>query len=76
MFRKIVKIEKAEDLTVHLPEEYLNKEVEVSAVEVEEKETDERTRKRKSASDAIAFFKTIQTDLSHFKFNREEANAR
>ena len=76
MYRKILKIEKTEDLTIQLPNEYLNKEVEVLALEVNDERFNELTEKRKAAKEAIEFFKTIQTDMSNFKFDRDEANER
>jgi hypothetical protein len=75
MYRKILKIEKAEDLNIKLPDEYLNKEVELLALEVNEG-IDELIDKRKAAKEAIAFFNTIEIDMSNFKFDRDEANER
>ncbi len=72
MFRKIIKIEKEEDLTVELPKEYLHKEIEVTAEEVE----DVFAEKRKLAKEATDFFNSISVDMSNFKFNRDEANER
>ncbi len=76
MYRKILKIEKTEDLTIQLPKEYLNKEVEVLALDVTDETIDELAEKRKAAKEAIDFFNTIQIDMSNFKFDRDEANER
>ena len=73
MYRKIIEAEKKEDLTIQLPAQYLNKRVEVIAFELEEPSEKSGT---KDFSDAIAFFDSIQVDMSDFKFNREEANER
>ena len=73
MYRKIFKAESKEDLKVELPEEYLNKQVEVIAFQVE----DEYFHiKQKKAKEAIEYFNTIEIDMSNFKFDRNEANAR
>ena len=73
MYRRIFKAESKEDLLVELPSEYLNKEIEVLAFQVGH---DDYVIKKEQAKEAIAFFNTMQTDMSNFKFNREEANER
>ncbi len=73
MYRKVFKAEKADDLQIKLPDEYLHKQVEVIAFEVFDKEARE---KRKQVDEAIAFFNNTSVDMSDFKFNRDEANAR
>lgn len=73
MYRKIIKAEKEDDLNIQLPKEYLNKEVEVIAFEVEERND---AIKRKEIEEAIAFFRSVSVDMSDFKFNRDEANER
>lgn len=76
MYRKILKIEKAEDLTIQLPEEYLNKEVEILALEVNDGGIDDLIEKRKAAKKATDFFRTINVDTTGYKFDRNEANER
>ncbi len=73
MFRKIFKAESKKDLLVELPAEYLNKQVEVIAFQVDEEDF---FVKKQQAKEAIDFFNTIQADMSDFKFDRDEANAR
>ena len=73
MFRKIIKVEKEEDLKIELPKEYLHKEVEITAEEVDDTAVAE---KRKLAKEAIDFFNSISVDMSNFKFDRDEANER
>ena len=72
MYRRIIKVVKEDDLQMQLPKEYLNKEVEVIAFELNE--NDEQEKKRQEVNEAIAFFKSISVDISDFKFNRDEAN--
>ena len=72
MYRKIIDVKKLEDLLIQLPSRYLNKRIELIAVEL--KEPSEKNEK--DISEAIAFFNSIQVDMSDFKFNREEANER
>ncbi len=73
MYRKIIKVEKEEDLRIELPKEYLNKEVEVTASEIEDASYEQ---KRKNVKEAIDFFNKISVDMSNFKFDRDEANER
>jgi hypothetical protein len=73
MYRKKLKIEKAEDLNIQLPKEYLNKEVELTVLDVNEATTNSTEN---DFEDAMKFFDSIQIDMSNFKFNREEANER
>ena len=72
MYRRIIKASKEDDLQIQLPKEYLNKEVEVIAFELDE--NDEQEKKRQEVNEAIAFFKSISVGMSDFKFNRDEAN--
>lgn len=72
MYRKVFKVEKEEDLQIKLPDDYLNKEVEVIVNEVD----DVMKQKRKDVEEAIKFFNSISVDMSDFKFNRDEANER
>ena len=52
-----------------IPDNFIGKEIEVLAFEIEKKINDLKGSKRKS-------FDAIKLDLSGFKFNREEANER
>jgi hypothetical protein len=76
MYRKVFIAENPEDLNVRLPDEYLHKGIEVIAFDIEEAREEIRANKRLAAAKAIEFFKTIQIDLSGFKFDRDEANER
>ena len=73
MYRKIFKAESKEDLSIKLPDEYLNKNIEVIAFQVGD---DDYAVKKQNAKEAIEFFNTLQVDMSNFKFDRDEANAR
>lgn len=73
MYRKIFKAESKEDLRVELPEEYLNKHVEVLAFQVDD---EDYLVKKQNLKEAFAFFNSMQVDMSNFKFDRDEANAR
>lgn len=73
MYRKIIDVVNEENLFIQLPKEYLNKQVEVIAFEVEN--TNEKVDKKKF-NDAMAFFDTLNVDMSNFKFDRDEANNR
>jgi hypothetical protein len=73
MYRKIIDVVNEENLFIQLPKEYLNKQVEVIAFEVEN--TNEKVDKKKF-NDAMAFFDTLNVDMSNFKFDRDEANER
>lgn len=73
MYRKIFKAESEEDLLVKLPGEYLNKEIEVIAFQLSE---EDYAVKKQRAKEAIEFFDTLNVDMSNFKFDRDEANAR
>ena len=73
MYRKIIDVVNEENLFIQLPKEYLNKQIEVIAFEVEN--TNEKVDKKKF-NDAMAFFDTLNVDMSNFKFDRDEANER
>ena len=73
MYRKIIDVVNEENLFIQLPKEYLNKQVEVIAFEVEK--INEKVDKKKF-NDAMAFFDTLNVDMSNFKFDRDEANKR
>lgn len=75
MYRKVFKVEKEEDLQIKLPDDYLQKEVEVIAFEIKS-ETSPNEGEVTDFSDAEAFFDKFQIDMSNFKFNRDEANER
>lgn len=72
MYHKIFIANQPNDLTIKLPDEYLNKEVEVIAFEVSR----DKDVKQKDVDDAIAFFNTLSVDMHGFTFNRDEANER
>lgn len=73
MYRKIIDMVSEEKLSVQLPKEYLNKQVEVIAFELNnhvEKTSDS------DFTNAIAFFDSLNVNMNNFKFNRDEANQR
>ncbi len=77
MFRKII-IPESANISLLLPENFIGKQVEVIAFKVD----DEKINEQKSDEDKYAwknakdFFDAHRIDLSHFEFNREEANER
>ena len=75
MYRKIFKVEKEEDLRIELPREYLRKEVEVIAFQVEE-ETGKVPEESMDFQEAVKFLDSIKADMSTFKFDRDDANQR
>ncbi len=74
MYRKVINAKSANDLLIELPDEYLNKQIEVIAFEVANENPE--TTNTKDFSDAETFFNKFQIDMSNFKFNRDEANER
>lgn len=85
MFRQIIHPENKSELVVHLPEEFIGKEVEVNVNEVKKKKkkTLRAPKKRltgkaraKAIEKLFAWTEKHGVDMSNFKFNREEANAR
>ena len=69
MLRQIV-IPSSSNHTVILPETYYGKRVMVTVSALDEK------MENLTKAEARAFFNSIQVDMSSFKFDREEANAR
>ena len=76
MYRKVFVAESPAHLTINLPIEYLHKGVEVIAFEVKEDLGFVDLAKKEAALKAVQFFKTLQIDMSDFKFDRDEANER
>ena len=85
MFRQIIHPENKSELVVHLPEEFIGKEVSVEANEVKtKKKKPVKVAKKRLTGKARA--KAVEklftwgakhgVDMRNFKFNREEANAR
>ncbi len=72
---KYFKAENNDDLLVKLPEEYLYKQVEVIAFQVQDN-TAETSDEKNDLDEAMKFFDSIHADMSNFKFNRDEANER
>ncbi len=72
MYRKVFVANDTADLTIQLPEEYLNKEIEIIAFQLRDIEM-ERQKKLEAARQ---MFRENAVDLTNFKFNREEANER
>ena len=75
MYRKIFRAERKEDLSIELPGEYLNKNIEVIAFQVVD-DAAARVNKKADMAEAMKFFDSMHADLSNFKFNRDEANER
>lgn len=75
MYRKIFKAESKKDLLVELPDEYLNKQVEVIAFQLNEDNITPAGEKA-DLDEAFKFFDSIHADMSTFKFDRDEANER
>ncbi|MFP5039733.1 hypothetical protein [Parasediminibacterium sp. JCM 36343] len=73
MYRKIIDVLSEDNLQVQLPKEYLNKQVEVIAFELDE---DIKGKPAKEFDEAISFFDSLNVDMRNFKFNRDEANER
>jgi len=73
MYRKIIDVVNEENLFIQLPKEYLNKQVEVIAFELGGNTNEIDDKKFK---EAMAFFSTLNVDMSNFKFDRDEANER
>lgn len=76
MYRKVFVAENANDLNVTLPLSYLHKGVEVIAFEVDSDSDTSDSQKRNASVAAVQFFKSIQIDMSNFRFDRDEANER
>ncbi|MEO8824071.1 MAG: hypothetical protein ABI366_10910 [Ginsengibacter sp.] len=70
MFREIV-IPTDTTQTIEFPEEFIGKQVEIIAFPVGEKEASQFKRE-----EAFKFWKKHSIDMSHFKFDRNEANER
>ncbi|HEX8316564.1 MAG TPA: hypothetical protein VF609_16295 [Flavisolibacter sp.] len=69
MFKQIVEA-KGEEITIRLPKELADKKVEVVVQEWK----DSSYRNDMSFEEAKAYFQSLAADLSHYKFNRGEAN--
>ena len=85
MYRQIIHPENKSELVVHLPEEFIGKDLEVNVNEVKKKKKKPmKTAKKKLTGKArekaleklFAFCREHAVDMSNFKFDREEANAR
>jgi len=62
-----------QNISIHLPESYVGKTVEIIAFEVNESEV---TAKKRTMEEITNFYKGMQLDLSTYKFDRDEANER
>lgn len=56
---------------LNLPDKLIGKRVEVIAFEIEEKPVSNREENIKAFNESLA---NLKTDLSNFKFNRDDAN--
>ncbi len=71
MVRQIIKA-KSETINIVIPEDYVGKTIEILAFPIEENEN--ITKKRKA--EIIEKFRKMQTDMTGYKFDRDEANER
>ena len=71
MVRQIIKA-KTEMINLLLPEDYVGRTIEIIAFPLEENEN--VTKKRKA--EIIEKFRKMQTDMTGYKFDRDEANER
>ena len=80
MFRQVIRPETKSDLTIHLPEKYLGKEVEIAASEIKKSKRAKNSKKEKNRQQNVKemfnLFDKHLVSLKNFKFNREEANER
>ena len=75
LFRKVYKPHSKKDLMLQLPDEYIDKEIEVIAFSVNEKdELNKGSREKLTMDEVERFFDNYRTDLSGFSFNRNDAN--
>jgi hypothetical protein len=79
MYRQIV-IPNDTELLLHIPKHFVGQKVEVIAFPVESGEKTTPVKKKqipkKISKETEAFYRSINIDMSKFKFDREEAHAR
>lgn len=73
MYRKIIDVVTKASLSVQLPKEYLYKQIEVIAFELE---NGIKEPTNKDFNEAISFFDSLNVDMNNFKFDRNDANKR
>ena len=76
MYRQII-IPENTQLLLQIPAEFVGKQVEVIAFEIEDTSSaisKISTNKQQRIRDIQALFDDCRVDMSNFKFNREEAN--
>ena len=73
MYRKIIDVVTKASLSVQLPKEYLYKQIEVIAFELE---NGIKKPTNKDFNEAISFFDSLNVDMNNFKFDRNDANKR
>ena len=76
MFHQIIHPKKKEDLFIKLPEEFLDKDIEVQANEMNGKNTEEKKSREQRVKEYFEFLDTIKVSTKNFKFDRDEANER
>ena len=91
MFRQIIHPTNKNELIIQLPEEYLSKDIEVIAFQIQEgirenkeetpnsvfRDTESAQEENKDIQKIQEFFRSLPTvDMSDFKFDRDEANER
>lgn len=77
MIRKIIKPKTKDQLHFKLPEEYLGKEIEVIAFDIEQNGNDNKNLKSRSYEEIKSHFdKGVLVSTKDFIFNRDEANER
>lgn len=71
MIRQIIQAKQTE-IALSIPKDYVGKTIEIIAFPIEENEI--VTKKRKA--EIIEKFRKMQTDMTGYKFDRDEANER
>jgi hypothetical protein len=77
MLRQIIKPKTKEQLVIRLPDEYIGKEVEVIAFDIEQNSNDNQNLRSQTFEEIEAHFnKGVLINTKNFIFNRDEANER
>jgi hypothetical protein len=76
MFHQIIHPKKKEDLIVQLPEEFLGKEIEVEANEINGKDSSKGKSREEILKEVFERWDSMKVNTKGFKFNRDEANER
>ncbi len=78
MFRQIIHPANSNELIIRLPEEYISKDVEIIAFEIEEKplNSDVELSRAEKINKAFEVFDKYRVSTKGYKFDRDEANER